>query len=287
MCDKPMLFILFVIHFFLYFLPMSATECLPWLGNYYEFEFRSNLRYQTYAWVDTGSRHDKYLSNDIFLNLSLTNALPDPAIGAEFEVVGAKTRKQGRGSSRALSGDVDQLKLTGRYLWLDDVAGDSFSLVSGLSYIQAFKSSLRDVSSFHHGLYNGECFISFGRESPGQSFRSLWGSRWWGLFALGIAEQGSPWLRFDLAYDNRFGENHEINLFLHSLWGFGGKRLHIHHFHGYGPIKHQSIDVGMRYTYELEYFGNATLEYSYRVYANQFPAYVHQVVAQLLYTFGL
>lgn len=253
-----------------------STEYQPWLGNFYEFELRSSLKYQGYAWLATGSHHQKYTSNDVFLNLSLSNSLPDPDIGGELEITEARTRKQ--------SGEIDQIKLTGRYLWQDDVAGDPYSLVIGLSYIQAFKNSLRDVSSFHHGLYNTELFVSVGQENPDES---LWGSRWWGVAAFGIAEQGSPWLRLRLNFDKRWFEKHEMEIFVHTLWGLGGRKLHLHDFHGYGPIKHQSIDLGLRYTYVLDYYGNASLEYSYRVYAYNFPAYVHQVQAQILYTFGL
>lgn len=254
----------------------SATEYQPWLGNFYEFEFRSSLIYQDYTWLSSDSNLRKYTSNDIFLNLSLSNAHPDFTASAEFEITQARTRKQ--------KGDIDQLKLTGRYAWQDDVAGDPLSLITGLSYTQAFQSSLRDVSSCHHGLYNTEFFITLGKENPEES---LWRSRWWSVFVLGIAEQGSPWVRFHLNYDKRWWDKHEMGLFMHSLWGFGGKDLHLNHFHGYGPIRHQSVDVGLRYTYLLEYYGNASLEYSYRVYANNFPAYTHYVLAQILYTFGL
>lgn len=271
---------LFTILSFLCFWQISATEYGPWLGNFYEFELRPSLKYQGYTCLTSGSHHIKYPSNDVFLNLSLCNALADPnantAVGAEFEVTGARTRRQ--------HDRIDQLKLTGRYLWQDDIAGDPYSLITGLSYTQAFKYSLKDVSSFHHGLYNTEFFISLGQENPDEC---LWGSRWWGMFAIGIAEQGSPWLRFRLNYDKRWFEKHELGLFLHSLWGLGSKRLHLNDFYGYGLIKHQSIDLGLRYTYIIECFGHASLEYSYRAYANNFPTYVHRVCAQVLYTFGL
>lgn len=270
------IWLLFTILALFYFCQGSATEYEPWLGNFYEFELRSSLKYQGYAWLASGLHHTKYTSNDVFLNLNLSNAIPDPSMSGEFEVIEARTRRQ--------RGEIDQLKLTGRYLWQDDIAGDPYSLITGLSYIQAFKNSLRDVSSFHHGLYSAEFFVSIGQESADEC---LWGSRWWGIFAIGIAEQGSPWLRFRLNYDKRWYEKHDLSLFLHSLWGLGGKHLHLGDFHGYGPIKHQSIDLGLRYTYVLEYYGNASLEYSYRIYASNFPAYVHRVFAQVLYTFGL
>lgn len=254
----------------------NATEYEPWLGNFYEFELRSSGVYQGYAEISSGSHLKKYSSSDIFLNLSLSIARPDPDGSLEFEITEARTRRQ--------RGDIDQLQLTGRYLWQDDVAGDLVSLITGISYIQAFSSSLKDVSSFHHGLYNAEFFISLGQE---KAEGTLWDARWWSLFAIGMAEQGSPWLRFRLNYDKRWYEKHETNLFLHSLWGLGRHALHLHHFYGYGPIQHQSIDLGLRYTYLFKFYGSASLEYSYRVYAYNFPAYTHHVVAQVLYTFGL
>lgn len=264
-----------IIPFFCFFQGYT-TEYQPWLGNNYEFELRSNLKYQGSAWLDAGSNLKKYQANNVFLNLSLCNAIPDPACGIEFEVTEARTKIQ--------RGKIDHLKLTGRYLWQDDIAGDPYSLITGLSYIQAFKKSLNDPNSFHHGLYQAEFFVSLGKESADGC---LWGSRWWGIFALGIAEQGSPWIRLNVDYDKRWCEKHEMHLFVHSLWGFGHKRIHLHDFHGYGPVKHQSIDLGMRYTYVLDEYGSASVEYAYRVYARNFPAYVHSVLAQVLYTFGL
>lgn len=265
-----------LIFFLLAICPGVATEYQPWLGNFYEFELRSSLLYQKYHWISSESHLKKHFSNDFFLNASLSNAIPDPDIGGELELTQAGTRQQ--------KGDLDQIKLTGRYLWLDDVAGDTLSLTIGFSYAQAFKHSLRDVSSFHHGFNNAEFFVSIGRENPEES---VWGSRWWSMFAIGMAERGSPWLRLHVEYDKRWWDRLEMTVFLHSLWGLGRQKLHPHHFHGYGSIAHQSVDVGLRSTYLLEFGSNVSLEYAYRVYASNFPAYVHQVLVQMLYTFGL
>ncbi len=59
------------------------------------------------------------------------------------------------------------------------------------------------------------------------------------------------------------------------------------HFHGYGSIRHRSIDLGFCYTYLLEFYGNTNLTYSYRLYAHNYPIHAHQILAQFLYTFGL
>lgn len=254
---------------------VSATEYQPWLGNAYEFEARGETLYQGFATLASDGDHKKYLCNDFFLNFSLINSIPDPSFGIELEVTGALTRKQ--------HGEVDQLKFTGRYVWQDDIMGDPLSMITGASYIQAFEHSLKDLSSFHHGLYNIECFVSVGRES---SDETRWGSRWWGMFGLGIAEKGSAWFRLRFDYDKRFNQKHEIGLFIEGLCGLGHKHLEIKKFEGYGAVKHQSVDAGLRYVYVLDYCGNASLEYCYRLYANNFPAYTHRVVAQFLYPFG-
>lgn len=253
-----------------------CTEYQPWLGNIYEFEERATLRYQRYSKLASGRHFKKYSSNDVFLNFSLLNTLPDPLVSGEIEFSQAKTRKQ--------RGQLDFIKATGRYLLQDDVAGDPISAVLGLSYIQAFSNSLKDVSSFHHGLYNSELFVSIGKE---HSQDANWDSRWWLMGALGIAEKGSPWCRLHLNYEKRLREKHELKAFLNTLWGFGQRRLRFDHFEGYGPVKHQSIDLGLKYAYLIQYFGHVSLEYTYRVYARNFPCHTHQVLAQVLYTFGL
>lgn len=254
---------------------VESTQTEPWLGNAYEFEFRPSLTYQGYRSLASSAHQQKYSSDDFFLNASLSNSAP--SMGVELEALGARTRRQ--------KGDVDQIKLTGRYVWLDDITGDPLSVVSGLSYIQAFHHSLKDVSSFHHGLCEAEFFVSIGKELARDC---EWNSRWWGVFGIGSAvDRGSPWLRFDIAYEKCFCEMHALRFMLNSLWGTGNRSLCLHHFDGYGPIQHQAIDLGVRYTYVLTFFGNASLEYSCRVHARNFPEYVHRVTVQILYTFGL
>ena len=251
-----------------------STEYQPWLGNICEFELRSSLLYQDYTWLSSNSHLKKHASNDFFLNVSLINTIPQ--VGFEIEAVTASTKKQ--------NGDFDHLKATGRYVWYDDIAGDPVSLTGGLSLIYDSPKALRDVSSFHHGRGEGEFFLSLGKENPEET---IWRSRWWGMAGIGIADRGSSWLRFQLSYEARLGQENEIKLFLHSLFGCGHKKLRVNHFRGYGDIEHHSIDVGVRYTRLLQFFGNASLEYSYRLYARNYPVYTHQVMAQILYTFGI
>ena len=72
----------------------NGVEYQPWLGNPYEFEARFSLHYQGFGSVASGSHLERYSSDDIFLNFSLRNANPDPAVAFEFEVTQARTRNQ-------------------------------------------------------------------------------------------------------------------------------------------------------------------------------------------------
>lgn len=263
-----------IIFFLLQIKNGEATHYLPWLGTSLEFDWQTSLLYQSYHSLSSGNHGVKYPSNDFFLQTSLSNSYD--VYGIELEAVAARTRRQ--------RGDVDHLRLTGRYVVQDDVAGDPYSLTVGLGLIQAFQYSVKDVSSFHHGRGEAELFISIGKEFP---LETSWYSRWWAIGGIGGAERGSCWLRFDLAYEGRWRERHEVRVFMNSLWGLGNQDLCRHHFHGYGSIRHQSIDIGCRYTYLLDYFGNVSFCYSYRPYAYNFPAYAHHLWVEIAYTFGL
>lgn len=266
----------FFLSIFCLFLPALGTcvDYKPWLGEMLEFEWRNSVFYQTYPEVASGSHFKKKSSDDYFLNTSLSTSYME--YGLELEATEAWTKRQ--------SGDIDNLKATLRYVWLDDIAGDPISLTSGLSFTQSFVPSLHDISSFHHGRREFELFLSLGKE---KACGEVWVRRWWTVLGCGIAERGSPWLRLNAAYDVRASERQEWRLFCNTLWGLGEHRLHVHHFDGYGSIEHRSIDLGVRFTYLIDYFGSLSFQYSNRVYARNFPARTSVFMVELLYLFGL
>lgn len=258
-----------VISFLCLSLSCRGTEYQPWIGNYYEFEWRNDLLYQSYNKIN--SKH--FGSNDLFLHASLSNAIGEN-YSVELETTAARTHRQ--------DWNIDNLRLAGRYVWLDDIAGDPLTVTGGLVLTQAFIPSLEDVSSFHHGRREAELFVSFGKEN---SEKELWENRWWGVVGIGFADKGSPWIRADVDYEFQYCEADEIRVFLNSLWGLGNKSIHVHDFKGYGPIAHQSIDIGLRYTRELEYCGHFFVEYAFRPYAKNFPTHTNRVLLGFLVTF--
>lgn len=264
-----------------------ATDRKPWLGELLEFEWKNQFEYQQYSAIDTNGQRKGYANNDLFLTSSLEVALPNlsngnPDYSLEIELTQASTRRQ--------SGGIDNFTLTGKRMIFDDIAGDPFALVAGISYIQAFKPSLNDVSSFHHGHTEGEFFLSAGKEySESLTCSDVidWKNRWWITGGVGIGSKGAPWLRLDGAFDYRLYDYHECRFFVDTLWGLGNRSLHLHRFKGYGAINHQSVDIGLRYKWLFENFGSFSILYANRVYARNFPAHANLLIFEICYEFGL
>ncbi len=276
MVNRKRFYPLIYTYCFLLSIPIWSIEFQPWVGNYLEFEWSNHLFYQTYSAVDSNSYLKQRSASDLFLTTNLGNSIiPEGSIAIEATM--AHTRQQ--------RFDLDNIRLAGRYMWLDDILGDYLSLTTGLILTHAFKSSLYDISSFHHGRTEAELFVSVGKEIS--SLTKTWCSRWWSTGGIGIAEQGSPWLRAQFIYEHQICDRHRWRVFGKTLWGLGHHRLCIQDFRGYGPVRHQSIDLGLGYTYLIKFFGSVSFEYSYRVYARNFPVQNHQFLLSLLYTFGL
>src|SRR5262249_20135009 len=152
------------------FLPslLTADQGMPWLPPPGEIQARATYLFQSYPGLDAARDSRHFSSNDHFLTLS-AEASPYFALGElgpwfvrypvsialEFTV--AKTRRQ--------QWEFDNVSLTGRYRWLDDIgARDPITLTTGLTLIQPWSHAIKDPSSFHHGHFEGEFTISFGKE---------------------------------------------------------------------------------------------------------------------------
>lgn len=258
-------------------LPLAgmATDLKPWYSRYLEIQPKATYLYQHYNSINDGHHNASRTSNNNFLTLSVGGAYDIYSV--ELETTLAATHHRSFGFC--------DFKLTGRYQWLDDVVGDPVSLVTGVTVIQDFKIARNDISCFYHGGIEGEFHVAVGREKVCEQF---WTSRWWGVGVFGIADIGSPWIRADLGWDRNWWDVHEIGLRMYTLWGLGGERLNLEkHFHGYGPIHHQSIDLCINYHYHSECYGIFGAGYAYRVYARNCPSYVNMVELSYLYPFGL
>lgn len=260
---------------FLFPMLLGATELTPWLERDLELQPRVTWLHQKFSKIYTPHRTFRRSANDSFYTLSMEVTGLD--YGVEVEVSVAHTQHQ--------RNDCDNFRLTGRYRWLNDILGDPVTLTTGVTYIQAFRHSLYDISSFHHGKTECEAHVVIGKE---YSTLSTWNSHWWAVFALGLGDHGSPWLRGEAAWEKNWCDQQRVRVFMHALCGCGGNNIHhIDHFHGYGAIRHRSIDLGARYSYRFCFDGVLSLEYARRVYAQNFPSQANLVLLSFLYPFGL
>lgn len=253
---------------------LTATEQEPWYPRYLELQPKATYIHQTYPSLAAKHGHKKQRAHDHFLFLSVSGAY-DP-YSVEVETALAATRHRSFGWAA--------LRLTGRYQLFNDTVGDLVSVVAGLTVEQVFKQALRDVANFYHGGIQGEAHLSIGKETECWKF---WTSRLWGVGAVGIADLGSPWLRFDLGWSHNFWDQGQVKFYMHSLWGLGGKSLHPRHFHGYGSIRHQSIDIGLEGKHRFAWGGILGLGYGYRVLAANCPKDTSFILLSFLYPFGL
>lgn len=269
--------------FLFLFIPLisEATDLKPWFRNDIETGIRATVLYQNYNFLAISRPHcgcSKRNENDVFTTLSGT--YPFKRYCGEFEATAAYTRH------KRFSWGWDNFRVTGRYQWFNESEGDSFSLVTGLTLSAPYSRALNDISSFHHGHVEGEVTASFGNEYGCQQCSKEYIFRWWNVVGIGVAEKGSPWVREDVACEYNYDDVHKFRGFINTLWGMGKDNLQPNFFHGYGNIKHKSVDVGIRYGYRIGCWGTFSVQYARRVFAYNFPKNVNLTVLEYYYPFG-
>lgn len=256
---------------------LFGTELSPWFGNILELDVRGKCIANGYRSISTGHGTKHRSSCDTFFNLSASLAYRED-LSFELEAVALNASHDGFG--------MDSVLFTVRKRWMNDItAEDPVSLTGGITISQIFKPGLRNLSAFHHGGIQAEAHLAVGKE---YSCNEFWTSRIWGVFGLGVADLGSPWIRGDAAWEHNWWNNHQAKIFARTLWGLGHDSLNLKHtFHGYGPINHQSVDLGANYSYIFDIGAILSLEYAYRVYSRNCPKKVSIGMIQLFYPFKL
>lgn len=259
-----------------YFLPFliaapilgGATEYHPWYNQTMVGEIRNTHRIYTYDRVEspTGDLPDSDTAYTMTLAFGInpidvfTGSYSDDWYGeAELNLM----------SSHQHSFGFDDVRLTVRKRFLEDIVGDPVTLTAGATLIAAWRQALYDLSSFHHGLYEAEFHLAAGKE---WSCGARWVHRIWGLALVGVAEQGSPWLKGRLVYDFNQNDRWFYQFFCEALWGLGKDDLDLGvPFRGYGPIRHQSIDLGTEIRYQTESGNSIAFKAARRVHEKDFP----------------
>lgn len=254
-------------------LHLNATDWKPWYPRSLQLLGQLDYTFQTFNSVATKGHKRSYRSCDHFITNNVMGILEPYSIELETQL--ADTRK------RHL--DWDHISLTGRYLLLDDDIGDPISLSTGLTFSRAWREAVNDIGSFHHGRNEAIFHVAIGKQ---EIVGAGWISRKWAVLGIGTADRWTPWLIANAAYEWNFWYPHRWGIYLNSLWGMGKRRLNIEDFGGYGPIAHRSVDLSIRYTFECDYMGCFYLDYSYRIYAHNFPNHASRVSINYIYPFG-
>jgi len=253
----------------------SATHLKPWLGQDLLPQLSASYTLQRYHWVRISNHSTRYSSTDHFVAGGAY--VPYAPYSLEVEVDTAGTTRTNYGWNDVI--------VTGRYQLMDDISGeDVVSAVAGISIAKAAPKFVRDISTFHHGTWEYMFHGSIGKEEP---CGPTWGRRAWGLVGLGIANKGSFWVFSHLEYERNACDRYWYGIFLNGLFGMGNHDLVLDEFIGYGPIKHRSVDLGAKFTYSFWENGTLMLRYSFRVWAENFPAYTNLATIEFQYPFGL
>lgn len=265
--------------FFLFLFSISsclyAIERQPWFGKLFEFEPYFSYSTQYYRSITTPEGSLSYHHTNQFFEGGV-RVSPLPCLNLEINAAWAETK--------SLSG-YDHAGLAIHYLVLDDVVGDFASLSIGYWIDQAPPSSVRDPSSFHQGHWNHEIDLSIGKEL---SCGRFWTSRFWSFGAVGIADEGSPWIHYGVFGEfNRFDEQ-QGRIGLEGIQGFGKHNFPlVEPFSGYGSLHYRALDLATGYRYSFCDWGIWDLAFSYRVMAQNCPKNLCKVVLTIYYPFGL
>ncbi len=261
--------------FLVFCISAQALEKQPWFGDVYEFHWLSGYEYSRYSKVQGATSPLASPSNNHLLFTALDFSF-SPEWSLDMDLEFADTPKQDF-SFRSVA-------LQARYLWMDDIVGDTFSLATGISGRYVGNKSVHDISSPYHGDAEVVGSLSIGKEWDSFQF---WRFRTWGFASLGIANLGSPWVEALFAIEGNLQEEHKCAFFLKGIHGYGKEnQINIEKFRGYGRIRQKALDIRFRYGYRLGVWGTLRFEYERRVLSKRGPERVNSFMVSYLLPFS-
>lgn len=265
---------------FLSFTAAQATEKAPWFGNDNEFEWRNSLEHRYYDDVDTVQGAERRNGKESLLSLALGLATMG-SFHAEAELTAYHLKADGLDAASRF----DALTFQGRYLLMNDIVGEPFSIVAGADVSFVPSKSQREIGIVRHGNVELEGHLSIGRE---KSSGRTWDSRYWSSLALGVANRGSPWAKVHLAWEKNFSDEQSLLVFSDYRQGLGGRKLNqISEFTSYRSLDYAFADVGMKYAYQFAVMGELSASYAHRVYSQYTAKSVDTLSLSYFLPFGL
>lgn len=256
-------------------LEACALEKQPWFGDVYEFFLHTGYAFSWFRKVDGAEEQLKSTSLDNlwFADLEFATS-PQWSFDLEGEI--AQTPRQPFGPR--------SVAFQSRYLMYDDIIGDPFSLALGANVRYIFPIAVRDISCPYGANFDFIANISIGKEFD---FRGDWRYRLWSYGSVGVANEGSPWIRGIGAFEMNCSDVHKWAFFVDALKGYGEKTVvDIDNFHGYASIRRTYLDLAVRYGYGMGVWGTLRLEYIRRIVAVRCPEKMDMLVLSWLVSFS-
>ena len=255
------------------FSPLYSLQMAPWFGDIYRFYWDSNYYFSHFRRVS--GLQTRYPSVNHLLKNSLeVSIFPQWNIDTEFEL--ADTPRQSFG--------FRSFAFQARYLWADDILGDTLSCTSAVSARVSSGKALRDISSPHHGNIETEIILSIGKE---HELNSLLLMRVWANGLVGIANRGDPWLGGNGAIAFNYNDRHKCFFLLSGKHGYGRQEVpDPTNFRGYGRVRYRYLDATLSYSLKTDFWGTFSISYIRRIFARSCPGSVNGFSLNYLLAFS-
>ncbi len=257
---------------FIFIQSLGATVYEPWYGQNLQLVSRFTELIQHYDKFNIQGRNKEFKGYNSIGNFSLS--LPYARISGEAELWAIDTRQR--------NFCIDSLRLTGRYMWLDEAIGNEVNVTTGISVTQTFGKAVKDIALYHHGKIAIDTHIAIGKEFEW----SEWGStRTWGVFGIGKADTNPSWIWSELAWEYRSAFGNFYRLFAQYRHGFG--EHHHRHFHTLWKLNYRYLDLGLRYIHRFDNWSELSLAYARRCCVKNGLTGMNIFMLQFLYPFGI
>jgi hypothetical protein len=252
-----------------------STDEGPWIDRVYIPVAKLDAGYQNFSHLNARSHQVSYHENSGYVHGSAYLAV-SPTLSLEMEMGLARTHRH--------PWVIDHFQQTAKSVLLDDVAGDPLALSAAVSLFEVPTVALRDCSFIHHAHFEGQAFLSCGKEWSQGPF---WNDRLWALAALGCGIEGFAWVRGKVVFQKNFLDQNLITLFLEARAGLGREGLFVHHFGGYGSVRYKIIEASLEYQRQIGDIGQLGIKGIYRFYCRNAPAEVIRVCLEWTQSFSL
>jgi len=259
---------------------LALPDLAPWYSKQLEIKPTAAYFFRSSKMISSGAKCFRRSLDGHFCKVS--TSVPVFRWCGEIDLLACDT------SMRAFG--IDTFALSVRYNLLDDTPLEApVSIVVGSTLRFASKAALNDLNSFHHGRLESLLHIACGKEWSHEEF---WTFRASTLGLIGISDVGSPWCLACATLDKNWYDSSQISASLSYMHGFGGERLaegnkFMKGFHGYGPVKHRSVDASIRYMHTSVEGLSFSAQYTYTLYSYNMPKNVNYFGVAVIYPFGL